>query len=464
MRPAATAPHLRNKPRAPVSAAAINKFRQWTRKTPGESFTTVMIWLVCLIMVVPPGLDYAGINGMPTSGDMISKFVWLTLMGGGFGILLQHRMRLNTLLTWINPFLLCFLALAALSYFWSIEPAITMKRAVRAATVVAVCIAFTLVTWEPRRFQKLLRTFLTTVMVVSIIFTIVSPENAIHHSEQEELKDAWHGIMIGKNLFGSLASMCVILWIHGWISKETSGFKSLMGGGVALFCLIMTRSAGSMLATAFGVCFLLLLLRSPNTFKRSMPYLIGLFATAVLLYALAVLNIVRGLDIILQPIAMFTGKDLTFTGRTAIWEILKEHIAQRPLLGSGYGAYWIGPMPSSPSFEHLIRLYFYPTEGHNGYLDVINDLGWIGGACLLGYFISYIRQSLALMKIDRYQGALYLTLIFRGFLADMSESHWFISFSVDFAILTFATTNLGRHLLHNKLYKNAGGQLAPRGW
>jgi O-antigen ligase len=95
----------------------------------------------------------------------------------------------------------------------------------------------------------------------------------------------------------------------------------------------------------------------------------------------------------------------------------------------------------------LTRLYFYPTEGHNGYLDLINDLGLAGGACLFAYFFSYVRDSLRLLLLNRYQAGLYLTLLFRGFIADMSESHWFSVLSVDFVIMTLATTCLARSLL-----------------
>jgi O-antigen ligase len=217
----------------------------------------------------------------------------------------------------------------------------------------------------------------------------------------------------------------------------------------------MTRSATSLMATVFAVAFMLILLRSPGSLRRYMPYLVGTFATITLVYALAVLRLVPGMEIFLEPIAMFTGKDLTFTGRTAIWEVLNEHIRLRPWFGGGYGAYWAGATPTSPSFEMLTRLFFYPTEGHNGYLDVINDLGLAGGLCLLGYFASYVRQALQMMRFDRYQGGLYLTLLFRGFMADMSESHWFLALSVDFIIMSLATTALARGLLQHQLTQNS---------
>ena len=104
----------------------------------------------------------------------------------------------------------------------------------------------------------------------------------------------------------------------------------------------------------------------------------------------------------------------------------------------------------------LTRLFFYPTEGHNGYLDVINDLGLVGGCCLLGDFVHYVRTSLRLFKLDRYQAGLYLTLLFRGFVADMSESHWFSVLTVDFVIMTLATAALARSLIQARVDAAAG--------
>ena len=144
----------------------------------------------------------------------------------------------------------------------------------------------------------------------------------------------------------------------------------------------------------------------------------------------------------------------TEKGIIAPWPEQGLRVVWHKQLGTGYGAYWVGPLPTSPSYEMLTRLFFYPTEGHNGYLDVINDLGLAGGATLLGYFVSYVRTSLALMKLDRFQAALYLTLLFRAFVADMSESHWFSVLSVDFVIMTLATTALTRSLLQARAQRS----------
>jgi O-antigen ligase len=161
---------------------------------------------------------------------------------------------------------------------------------------------------------------------------------------------------------------------------------------------------------------------------------------------LAVLNLVPGSSLLLSPITALTGKDQTFSGRTNIWAIVNEHIAQRPMLGSGYGAYWV-ELPGSPSMDMVRRLFFYPTEAHNGYLDIINDLGIVGALCLVGYLITYLRQGLRLLPIMRPQAVLYLALLFDQMIANLTESRWLNVLTCEFTIMTIATVALARTLL-----------------
>jgi O-antigen ligase len=434
------------RPQSPAGTAATGI---WAGDRPGSILTTFLLALLFVIMIVPQGLDYTGATSqMPTSSDTASRTIWLILLFGGLYLLARYSARSLAFIKTLNPFLILFVALATISTLWSIDPGVTIRRVLRVWTIVPVCIGFVLIGWHPRRFQAVLRTLLTFVMIASAIFVYVNPTLAVHSPlASPELANAWHGITTGKNLLGSLAGACLVLWLHAWLSRQANFAATVFGIALSATCLIRSRSAASIMSTVFAVVFMLLLLRSPVALRRYMPALVTLFGALVVTYILAVLHLVPGLDFILQPIVMFSGKDLTFTGRTNIWYILQLHIRLRPLLGSGYGAYWVGPLPTSPSYEMLTRLYFYPSEGHNGYLDVVNDLGLVGGACLFAYLGSYLRSALRLLKIDRYQAGLYLTLLFRGLLADMSESHWFSVLSVDFVVMTLATTALARSLL-----------------
>ena len=150
---------------------------------------------------------------------------------------------------------------------------------------------------------------------------------------------------------------------------------------------------------------------------------------------------------LLGPVSVLTGKDLSFSGRTGIWAIIFDHIRLHPWLGTGYGAYWSGPGAASPSHEFVLRESFYPGSAHNGYLEIVNDLGFAGLCCLIGYLIVHVRQSLRLLVPEPAQGALYLALFLQQALTNLSETHWLSVLSVDFAIMTLASTALARGLL-----------------
>jgi exopolysaccharide production protein ExoQ len=429
---------------------------------PGSRLMSVLLLLLFIVMTVPAGFDYLGQNGALSTGDPYSLTIWMVLLFGSAYLLIRNRRQIRELLAAVNRPFLYFLVLATVSVLWSIEPGITLKRIARLYIIVLVSIAFAGVGWQSRRFENSLRRLLSLLLAASVIFCYWDPELAIHHQQSEVLMNAWHGITTGKNVLGSLASCAFVLWLHGLLTGETGRFAALANLALAGLCLVMSRSSTSLMATAFATLFVILLLRPPGVMKRQMPYFVGLFATAVLAYALAVLNVLPGLSGMLTPIASITGKDLTFSGRTNIWYILKLHIDQHPLLGTGYEAYWIGAVPTSPSYEMIRLLWFYPTEGHNGYLDVINDLGYVGLICLMAYFFVYLRQGLELMRLEKARGALYLALIFRAFLADMSESHWFSVTSIDFVIFTMATFSLARELLFRRQNSLQGAPVLPR--
>ena len=148
-----------------------------------------------------------------------------------------------------------------------------------------------------------------------------------------------------------------------------------------------------------------------------------------------------------------TGKDMTFSGRTRIWAIMKDEIVQHPILGAGYAAFWMAPDPMSPSNIFKIRMYIDPGEAHNGYVDVINELGIVGIVALFGYIFAFLRQAIQLLEFDRKKATLFIGLLFAELIANMSEAHWWNLANVNFYIMTLATFDLGRALLEAKRAK-----------
>ncbi len=438
-----------------TSNAARSPGTAWLRDDQHSVFLAGMMWVLIVLMIVPEGFDYQSLmtTSAPSSGGAISRMLWLGLLAVS-AIIIFWRAGLAWLLArLLNPFLPLFVALAVASIAWSIDPTLSLRRLTRLITIVLACAAFVLMGWHARRYQNVVRPILTIMLLGSILFGLAFPSLAIHQETSAELIGAWHGLANHKNSLGALSSIALIFWFHAWLTREVKSLPALAGGAVATTCLVLSRSSTSMAAALFVMVLLLVLLRSPQGLRPYIPYLVAMLVTILLIYALAILNLIPGLGTLMAPITALTGKDMTFTGRTEIWAILSEHIRYHPFLGTGYGAYWTaGPVAGTQSYEFVWRMgSFYPGSAHNGYLEIVNDLGWTGLACLIAYIITYVRQSLQLLGIDRNQGILYLALFFQQAITNLSETHWFSVLSVDFVIMTLATTALARGLLEYQL-------------
>jgi O-antigen ligase len=420
-----------------------------------------MLWTLVVYSAVPSDI-FSADKLMFGAPNPVYKAIKIGLLLLGLIICFSRFAELKRFLQHVNRFFLLFLILVPLSYLWSVSRPDTMGRFMSIVMVVSVGLAFCLQSWNFRQFTRVLRPVVTLLVVGSLLFVLISPELAITQDENvtSTLNNAWHGLLVQKNSLGQLCVFGIVLWMHAWLSKEVSPWTALVFGGATAVCVILSRSSTSLLASVMVTLFIMVS-RIPKGLRRFVPYIVGVFAVTTVAYSLAVLNLIPGLGILFKPVAMITGKDTSFSARAQIWEIMKENISRHPLFGSGYGGYWIGPFPESPSYEFLVRMNFYPTEGHNGYLEIVNDLGYLGLVCLLGYMFVFIRQSLRLMKFDRSEGALYLSLFFAQAIGNLSESTWLqVNSAFVFAIMTVATFSLGRSL--QQYETQAVGQSAAR--
>jgi O-antigen ligase len=282
------------------------------------------------------------------------------------------------------------------------------------------------------------------LLTAALLFCVLRPDLAKEAGEGISLEEAWRGMFASKNMFGQAASIASVLWLHAYLSGQVKFLKFAYGMAVGMTSLVLSHSSTALGSTFFVMALELLLLSRVARNSRAAPYLIGVFVVALLLYSIAALNLVPGLDFLLTPITAVTGKDSSFSGRTIVWSYVRAHIEQHPILGTGYGAYWIGPIVSSPSYVFILAKMPYPPEAHNGYLDIINDLGYVGLACLLGYLWIYLKQCFALLKIDFTQAVLFIALLFQQLVGNLTESMWFASSSLNFAVMTLATFALAR--------------------
>lgn len=442
---------MRNRNVPPRAAAAIQPAmagsanQSKVRKAAGGAL--LLLLSVLLWYVFYQNLPGNPLNGAPPGGDTatMDRTVKIITIVVSLIIMATRWSSTRLLLKNINPGLVAFMVIIPMSTAWSISPNDTILRSVTLGSIVLLCMAIPLVGWERRRLQLVTIPPVMYVLVASLVLGAMYPDRITEIGDDLSQKGAWHGITYTKNLFGMMASIGVILCFNVWLARAARPMWSLLGTAIGFACLLLSRSSTSLMATGIALGFMVLVMRVPVIKNRYSGVVAISIATALILFQLWIQRVIPGISVILSAITSLTGKDATFSARTIIWEIIKEHAQGAPWLGTGYGAYWIGPTPNSPSNVFMWRMFFYPTESHNGYLEILNDLGRLGLLCLAVFLVSYIWQAIKLMRFDRAQGALYLALLYQQMVMNMSESEWFARSST-FTVLLLACTCLSRSL------------------
>jgi len=311
--------------------------------------TAALIWVLVVYLTVPEGLitpsrtrshrqraDQAGMDR--TAGDQPDADPVASFPGGGDAALGQSMAA-------------GLYRAGALSVAWSIEPSFTIKRVTRLLTFLTAALAFSLVGWHDRKFQNMLRPLVTLLMLGSLTFGLLAPTLAIEQSEQFELAGAWHGLAMQKNSLGALAgsarySGCT----PGWPLKPP---RSRPCWRCAVWNLPV---AVAQLHLADGDAVCAGLHADVTAHIRGHASLHALSGHTVC--GAAVDYSSRCCGSCRAPMPCYRdhslhGKGSELLRTDQIWDIITERIAQHPLLGGGYGAYWTGNVPESQSYEFM---------------------------------------------------------------------------------------------------------------
>ena len=84
-------------------------------------------------------------------------------------------------------------------------------------------------------------------------------------------------------------------------------------------------------------------------------------------------------------IAAFLQRDETLTGRTDIWQLALLIAERHPILGAGFGGYWVTGNEISEAFSGYLT-------AHNGLLDVYIEIGIVGIILLLLFHLGLFRK------------------------------------------------------------------------
>lgn len=381
--------------------------------------TLALAVLTLAFAVLPPGL--VPIRGEPTTDELGKNLIvpvqWPLLFLAGAWLLARRWRLALALLPWITWSLPLLLGWFLASTLWSVAPGDTARRSIRLAGLAVCAFGWTLASWQPGRYWRLARYTLALLAGLSVLAALALPEVGTHGAASPEV-GKWRGLTTNKNLLGAVAGIGALLWLHAWAAREVPLRRVLpwlLACGVAL---LGARSSSSLFATLLGCAVLLTWLRSPVPLRGwAVPALVALLLVVALPLHLYVLwrGAVTVTDVI-APLAELAGKDVSLSGRSDLWRYLFAEIPRHPWIGLGHGAYWLGEF--SASAQAVRELYWVPNQGHNFYLDLLNETGVVGVALFGVLLAAWLRTIVRVNRFDRplaaLNGALLVLLLVHG--------------------------------------------------
>ena len=315
------------------------------------------------------------------------------------------------------------------SFFWSYSPELTRTRIVAFSGTMLFSL-YLASRYTLKEQLHLLCWMFGVVVVSSIIFAVLLPK---YGQMSGYHPGAWRGIYNHKNGLGKNMVLSAVMFCLLALSTQKRRWIPWSFVGASVLLIILSKSTSSIvnLLISFGILAVLPTLAWDYLFV--VPILIGIFTVGAMLYVLIVINVEQAVSAL--------GKDLTLTGRTNFWPLVWDKILERPWFGHGFGAFWQGL--DGPSAYVWNASVFKATNGHNGYLDLCAELGFVGLSIYITAFITSFRQALInirrLKTPDKFWpiaifGAIILSNLTESALVIQNNFLWVMQVSIFFSI------------------------------
>lgn len=306
-----------------------------------------------------------------------------------------------------QPLLLALSVYAVLSTFWSDAPAETLERSVAlvASLILATYFAARFDMKEQLRFVGLMS---MAFIIGSFIFIFLLPSYGAP-------VDEWQGVFIHKNTLGRMMVIAALVALTYPDNRPRVLLIRIIGFILAFILIYGADSMTSLLlllaVTALSFVYRFLRVGGIRSIVFVMASAVPIF---IVVYGLATMDT----DAFLTSI----GRTSNLSGRTDVWENVNLAIEDRPLLGYGYGAFF---MRWDGVYGDFWSQYsnWAPGSAHHAYLDVTINIGYIGLFLFVAMAAVVLLQSVRYVIVVRNSSGLwpilYVTyLLLLGFSED----------------------------------------------
>ncbi|MEH2290361.1 O-antigen ligase family protein [Nostoc sp.] len=277
-----------------------------------------------------------------------------------------------------SPLQFFLLAIVIFSLLWSedLSSSLTYLRGLIRIYFLAIYLAMR----YPLKEQiKLIAWALGVAASLSMLFSAFVP-GYIH--ESPELLGMWSGIYGHKNELGYMMAWSAGVFLHLALSGHRYRWFMWILCGISICLIILSRSTTSLTI----LLTMILLLPFYKSLRKTNYKLQVIMITSTLMFLIisSILLLNNA-----ETVVGTSGKDLTFNGRSDLWELVISKILERPWLGYGFSGFW-----TSNAASKLRATYDWASNAHNGFLELLLELGFLGFLTFIAGFVRFFVMAL----------------------------------------------------------------------
>jgi len=302
-----------------------------------------------------------------------------------------------------NKLILVLLIFTLASVLWSVSPDITLRRVIAlAGTTFFGC--YLAVSYSLKQLLQLLAWTFAVSIILSFIFIIVLPKYGTMGGTHTGV---WRGIYVHKNGLGKTMVASAIVFLLLALDANKNSLVLWSGFFSSIVLLVSSKSTTSLLT----LIAMIAIIPMCRTFRWRYEVMIPTLISIILLSSISLTVLTSNSEFFL----LFLGKDPTLTGRTDLWITIFNKVLQHPLLGYGFNAFWLGWNSEASDIWRIVG--WTAPNAHNGWLDLLLDLGFLGASIFILVFgvtlvnaLAQIRWSQTFTSLFPLLNIMYLTI------------------------------------------------------
>jgi exopolysaccharide production protein ExoQ len=371
-----------------------------------------LIWVLIigsrpLSMWISPGGELQSSEGSP-----LDAAIYLMLIIAACVTLSKRQVSLQEIFA-RNGALVALFAYMVVSTLWSEDPFVSFKRFIK--MIGMPCMALVVLTEDDPVIA------LATLARRSAYFLLPLSETLNKYFFDLAVQfDAWTGAMAvtgassSKNILGQVCFIEALLLIWLLISRigqdepylrKTQLALDLLIAYLAIYLLYRSNSSTSLSCFIVGLIVL---------FGGNLRFIRWRIATFLFIAVLVFLSLELIIGVY-EPLVRALHRNPTLTDRTDIWHEVWT-LRGNLLVGTGFEGFWTGER-----FMSILRTRNI-QEAHNGYLEIILNLGLVGLALWLSFIVAAYRTAKRFITTDYVFGRIGLTIFAVMLVYNLTES------------------------------------------